>query len=396
MPGSSSKSMNPEQQILALQDEVAHLQQKNKDLEERLKAYSHVNTGQISLITKLIDKVPFGIMLLDENQLITHANPATGKILSKSTDNMIGKPCSDYFLDYDVYKDNPLLDTKNETRLKHIACVHNDKHIIHSTFVSDEGSEKVIVETFIDITEIKNAEEALLRANKTKDEFLGMISHELRTPLNVIQGFSSLLEDELKASENTEATGYIENISKAGENLLHVVDNLLQLSELTAGNVRVDYIPIEIGTIESQLKYRLENDFLASGNKLVFETEDIAVFEQDLALLMKTLYELLTNANKFTEAGVVTLRSSIQVRDGAEWLCFEVSDTGCGMSEETIQQIFSAFQQADSALNRSYEGLGLGLSLVEKMVTIINGYIKVNSEIGKGTTFSVFLPYQPL
>ena len=396
MSVSNSKIGTLEQQLLTLQEEVEILRKKNTDLNERLKAYSLINTGQISLINKLIDKVPFGVMLLDEDSNIIHANAAAGKVFDTSASAMKGQHCNNFFKCYNRNCNCPALDSEEEISLQQIACVDSDKYVLHSAFVSDEGSEKVIVETFIDISEIKQAEQELIRINKTKDEFLGMISHELRTPLNVIQGYSSLLEEEIKIIENTDASSYLEKIHYAGQLLLRVVNNLLELSDLTAGNIKVDHIPIDLDMIVTQLRYRLEKDIEAHGNKLVFKNKDIKPFEQDLALLMKVLYELLMNANKFTEGGEIVLSISLQKRDGADWISFNISDTGCGMTEETIKQIFSAFHQADSSLTRSYEGLGLGLSLVEKIVKLINGHIEVESELGKGSSFAILLPYQPI
>jgi len=385
-----------EQKLTALQEEVETLRKKNTDLNERLKAYSLINTGQISLINKLIEKVPFGVMMIDQNHSIIHANASAGKIFGTSASAMKGQPCNNFFECYNPSHNSTSLDSEVEINLQKINCVDGDKYVMHSAFVSDEGSEKVIVETFVDISEIKQAERELIRINKTKDEFLGMISHELRTPLNVIQGYSSLLEDELKGIENTDASSYLEKIHRAGQILLSVVNNLLELSDLTAGNIKVDYIPIDLDMIVTQLRYRLEKDIEAQGNKLVFTTEDIKPFEQDLALLMKVLYELLLNANKFTESGEVELSISLEKEDGVDWISFNISDTGCGMTKETINQIFSAFHQADSSLARSYEGLGLGLSLVEKIVNLINGHVEVESELDKGSTFTILLPYQPV
>lgn len=395
MSVSNPDNTSLEQQLLALQEEVEELRNKNTDLEERLKAYSLINTGQISLINKLIDKVPFGVMLIDESHNIIHVNDAARKIFPTDDFEMTGQPRDKYFKYYDENKRTPETN-KGEISLQQIKCINSDKYIMHSAFVSDEGSEKIVVETFIDITEIKKAELELIQTNKTKDEFLGMISHELRTPLNVIQGYSSLLDEELSGLKNKDVSLYIENIHSSGEILLKVVNNLLELSDLTAGKVKVDNIPIDIEMIVTQLKYRLEKDFEKQGNKLVCTHDEIKPFEQDLALLMKILFELMTNANKFTENGEITLSISLQKKDGIDWMLFDISDTGCGMSEITISQIFEAFHQADSTLTRSHEGLGLGLSIVEKMVTIINGYIDVKSELDKGTTFSVYIPYQPV
>lgn len=382
MSGSSTNSADLEQQLLALQDEVELLRGKNTDLHERLKAYSLVNSGQTSLINKLIDRVPFGVMLINEEHLISHANDAAGKILSTPASKLEGLNRNKFFTPPDDIKPDK------------IVCLNNGKYLIYSAFTSDEGSEKIIVETFIDISDIKKAEQELIRVNQTKDEFLGMISHELRSPLNVIQGYSSLLEEEVRKIKNLNAVSYVEHINRAGEMLLQVVNNLLELSDLTAGKVKADIIPIDLDMIVTQLQYRLETKIAEEDNKLVFKFEEVAPFEQDLILLMKILYELLINANKFTESGTINVSISLQNKDGADWLRFEVSDTGCGMTEETIKQIFNAFHQADSSLTRSYEGLGLGLSLVEKIVKIINGVIEVESEIDKGSTFVISVPYQ--
>ena len=390
MPDSTNNISDMEQQLLTLQEEVDKLRVKNTDLTNCLKAYSLISSSQTSLINKLIDKVPFGVMLLNEQHNIIHANAAAGKIFSCDASEMKGQNCSHFFEGYEPPKSS----SDDPVGLHKIRSLKNNKHVVHSAFVNDEGSEKIIVETFIDITEIKKAEQESLKTSKTKDEFLGMISHELRTPLNVIQGYSSLLNDELGHKKSKEAASYLAKINSASEALLRLVNNLLELSDLTAGKVKADNIPIGLEMIITQLQYRFEKDFEDSGNKLLFKYENIEPFEQDLALLMKALYELMFNANKFTEDGVVTLSVLLQERDGIDWLCFKISDTGCGMTESTIAQVFNAFHQIDSSLTRSYEGLGLGLSLVEKIVTIINGHIEVESEFEKGTTFSIFLPYQ--
>ena len=333
-------------------------------------------------------------MLLDEHNIVIHANNAAAKIFATSSSEMKGQNCNNYFKCYDELNKHPELNSDEQISMQQIRCTNSDKYVLHSAFVSDEGSERVVVETFVDITEIKQAEQEHIKISKIKDEFLGMISHELRTPLNVIQGYSSLLEDELSDVKNVNSSMYVDKINVAGEMLLHVVNNLLELSDLTAGKIKVDNIPINLEMIVTQLKYRLEKPFEEKNNKLVFQYEDIKPFEQDLVLLMKILYELLLNANKFTENGKVSLFISLQIKDGANWLCFNITDTGCGMAEETMTQIFSAFRQADSSLTRSHEGLGLGLTLVEKCVKLINGRIEVESELGKGTTFTISLPYQ--
>lgn len=396
MVTSDTDTADIEQQLLVLQQEVAELRKKNADLAHRLSAYSQINSGQVTLINNLVEKVPFGVMLLDKNRKIIHANVAAGKIMGMSPDQMVGQHCRNYFKCSDFDTDCPVLDTGSDIDLQQIRCTHNDKYILHSAFKSDEGSEEIVVETFIDITEIKNAEKELLKIAKIKDEFLGILSHELRTPLNAIQGYSSLLEEDIKDTKTENSTFYIEKIKDAGNLLLKVVNGLLELSDLTAGKLKTDYIPIDMQMIISQIQYRFNDEFLVNGNKLIIEADEIAPFEQDLLMIMKVLYELLDNANKFTDDGEIKLAISLQRfgNDDNPWLSFKVTDSGCGMTEETIEFIFNAFHQADSSLTRSYEGLGLGLSIVEKIVKLINGQIEVKSHFGVGSTFTVLLPYK--
>lgn len=387
MSGSKINSTALEQQLLALQGEVELLRKTNSDLQGRLEAYSFVSSGQTSLINKLIDKVPFGVMLTSEEGVISHTNEAAEKILSVTSSKLKGMNSVDFF-------ESPEF-TEDGISEKKIILLNNGKYVMHSAFVNTEGSENLVVDSFIDISEIKHAEQELMRVNKTKDEFLGMISHELRTPLNVIQGYGSLLKEEVKNIKGTEAISYVDHINESGETLLQVVSNLLELSSLTAGKVKVDMIPVDLEMIVIQLQYRLEKDIADEGNILNFDYQDIPPFEQDLALLMKLLYELLANANKFTEAGKINLSITLETKDQKGWLRFDISDTGCGMTEETMKNVFNAFHQADSSLTRAHEGLGLGLSLVEKIVKIIDGVIEVKSEVGVGSTFSVLLPYYP-
>lgn len=395
MSNSASESDSYEQEILTLKKEVDILRTKNADLEDRLIAHSQINTGQISLINKLIDKVPFGLMLLDENHTIVHVNVAAEEIFSTDAAQLIGQDSHNYFKNYQRLDNDFISHATEQIILPNSEGAGVDKYVMHSAFESDEGSEKIFVETFIDISEIKKAEVQLQQTNRTKDEFLGMISHELRTPLNVIQGYSSLIEDEVKDLDNPEVLEFLNNIRLSSDLLLKIVSNLLELSELNAGKVKADFMEIDPEMMHSQLQYRLEKVFQEEGNTLVIEPLTIPVFQQDLILLMKVFYEILTNANKFTQAGEIKFSVEMLKTDDNDYLCFQISDTGCGMTDETMQRVFNAFHQADSSLTRTYEGLGLGLSIVEKIMKVIGGQVEIESEFNKGSTFSILIPYIP-
>lgn len=382
-------------ELKAAQLEIAKLRHANEDLNERLTAYSFITSGQTSLINKLVDKVPCGVILRTEENIIVHSNETAAKILGVNAIEMEGLSCDHYFKNFSR-DDKALAENHNQLTSQQIQTVVNDKYILLSSFISDEGSEKIIIETFMDITEIKHAEQALIETNKTKDEFLGMISHELRTPLNVIKGYCSLIEEEIMGVASDDVKTYIERVQSAEILLNEIVNNLLELSDLTSGKVKADNIPIDIEMISMQLQYRLQSQFEADGNTFGIVCEDIAPFEQDLALIMKALYELLINANKFTEKGDIKLEISIADKNDGAWISFAISDTGCGMTDETITDIFTAFHQADTSFTRSYDGLGLGLGIVEKILHLIGGEIDVESKAGVGSCFTLLLPYKPI
>lgn len=393
MSSNKTGKIKIEQQVLALLQEVEDLKLQNKDLNERLRAYTQINTGQISLINKLVDKVPFGIVMLDEQSLVVHANIAAGKILDTDCKNMIGSHSELYFKDYDITKKDWVHNGYDEITMQSLECTQTDKFLMHSAFLSDEGSENIVVESFVDITDIKKAEEELIKLAKTKDEFLGILSHELRTPLNAIHGYGSLLEEELALLSDENSTMYLRKIKNAGDTLLNIVNDILEFSDLTAGKIKVDNIPIDISMVISQLEFRFTEDFFTNNNKLVIESDITDLFEVDLVLLMKVLYKLLDNADKFSEYSKIILSIYKEEINNSEWLIFKVSDSGCGIDENTIKLIFQAFQQADSSLSRSFEGLGLGLSMVEKIVALMQGRIEVESRLGVGSTFKVSLPF---
>ena len=391
---SSTEMEDNKKKVASLQKEVIELRKINADLNQQLNTYSQLNSSQVLLINKLVDKVPFGIILLDEQRKIIQVNAAGANIMDSSAEAMQGADYCKYFnCDAMVKESSPVFDTGLETSLQQVDSSYNGKQILHSAFSNHEGSESIVIETFIDITEIKQAEEELINLAKIKDEFLGILSHELRTPLNAIQGYGSLLEEDIKDSISADSELYLEKIKEAGGMLLKVVNGLLELSDLTAGKLKADFIPIDIQMIVSQLQYRFNDEFEKKGNKFIIESENIEPFEQDLLMTMKVLYELLDNANKFTDEGDIRLSISLEKNDHADWIKFKITDSGCGMTEETMRLIFTAFHQADSSLTRSYQGLGLGLSIVEKIVQLINGHIEVESHFGVGSTFTVLLPY---
>ncbi len=230
--------------------------------------------------------------------------------------------------------------------------------------------------------------EELARANGIKSEFVATMSHELRTPLNVITGYGGLLMDgEFGEVSEEQRTTLQRILSSAGE-LLELINATLDLSRLEAGRVAVEVRTVDIPRIIDEITSETR-EWVKEGVQLDWHAdEDLPMVESDPLKIKVVLKNLVTNALKFTEAGSVYIEASSD-KDGVQ---ITVSDTGIGIAADIVPIIFDAFRQADSSTTRHYGGVGLGLYIVQRLLGLLHGEVKVESEVGKGTTFRVRLP----
>ncbi len=234
-----------------------------------------------------------------------------------------------------------------------------------------------------------NAEDA----NRAKSYFLANMSHELRTPLNAIIGYSELLVEEAEDLGQDDFVPDLEKIRKAGKHLLTLINDILDLSKVEAGRSELEVREFQIPQLIEYVATTVRPLIDKNGNKLVVELgDDIATMRSDETKVRQMLLNLLSNASKFTDNGTITL--AVRHRPGAEGdiLEFRVADTGVGMTEQQLETIFEAFQQADASVTRKYGGTGLGLAISRKFADLLGGDIDVTSEPGKGSTFTVTLP----
>ena len=234
----------------------------------------------------------------------------------------------------------------------------------------------------------------LEHANRAKDEFLATMSHELRTPLNSILGLSeSLLEQRRDPlSERQQASLHI--VESSGRHLLDLINDILDLSKIEAG--KLDYYPqvVDVHTLcRASLAFVKEQAVRKSISMVYAETNDGLRIHADPRRLKQALVNLLTNAVKFTpEHGQVTLE--IYPEPEEDRVRFSVTDTGIGITEKDLKQLFQPFVQVDSSLNRHYEGTGLGLVLVERLTDLHGGSVHVQSEPGRGSRFTISIPWR--
>ena len=248
-----------------------------------------------------------------------------------------------------------------------------------------------------DMTQRKEAETALAAAKdaaeattKAKSAFLTAISHELRTPLNSVIGFSNLLLAGDEVDRDTVRV-YLERIKANGESLLLMINELLDLEKVEAGRMDVGYEEVDLGLLVREVMARFEADLLERPVELRVEVpQDLPLFKTDYQKLTQILTNLVGNAVKFTDEGSVTVRvrsaTGSPVPDA-----IEVEDTGIGIPEDKLERIFERFEQIESGTTRRYPGTGLGLAISRALCELMDYELDVESEVGRGTTFSIRL-----
>jgi signal transduction histidine kinase len=226
-------------------------------------------------------------------------------------------------------------------------------------------------------------------ANRAKSVFLANMSHELRTPLNAILLYSELLLEEVKERGVGDLTGDLDKIQGAGKHLLGLIDDVLDLSKIEAGRMTVYLEEFDAASFLSDIVATVGPLIARNRNRFVLNIDPaLATIYTDHRKLRQTLFNLLSNASKFTQDGIVQLRA---IREN-ESVWFHVTDTGIGMSAEQLDRIFLEFSQAEDSTSRHYGGTGLGLTLCRKFTELLGGEIQVDSKTGEGSTFSVRIP----
>lgn len=238
-------------------------------------------------------------------------------------------------------------------------------------------------------------------ASRIKSEFLANMSHEVRTPLNGILGMAQLLDDRIRGPTEREMLAVIR---QSGEGLLHVLNDILDLSKVEAGRLDLDPAPFRPAELIDRIErlYRLQ----AEDKQLTLEVRSAPALDRlvlgDANRILQVLHNLMGNALKFTEHGRVQLlagwRDALPAEGcgpGAGWLELTVADTGIGMSPEQQERVFEDFVQADGSITRRYGGTGLGLSLSRRLIGLMGGTIRLESQLGVGTRFVIRLPLRP-
>ena len=356
-----------------------------------------------SLIESNID----ALMTTDPCGIITDVNKQMEALTGCTREELIGAPFKDYFTDPERAEAGikRVLGEKKVTDYELTVCARDGKITVVSynatTFYDRSRLLQGVFAAARDVTERKRVEAELQQAkaaaesaSRTKSEFLASMSHEIRTPMNAIMGIADLLA---KTKLSPEQDKYVQIFRRAGDNLLNLINDILDLSKVEASQIELERTGFSLNDHLEKVTEMVAARAQEKGLVLVCEIAPNVPTELvgDPTRLRQVLLNLLGNAVKFTESGEVSLRVTRDADSAVPTaLRFDVSDTGIGIPGEKLGQIFERFTQADSSTTRRFGGSGLGLTISKRLVELMGGRIWVESEIGKGSTFAFAVPLE--
>ena len=240
---------------------------------------------------------------------------------------------------------------------------------------------------------LKIASDQAESANRAKSAFLANMSHELRTPMNAIIGYSEMLIEDAEDEGHDEMVPDLKKIHSSGNHLLALINDILDLSKIEAGQMDLYLENFDLKLMLEESLDSLEPLVKKNANKLVTEfADDAGSIRADQTKVRQALFNLVSNAAKFTQDGVITIAVSRQAEEDGDTIRIAVSDTGIGIPEDKLERVFEEFGQADDSTTKEYGGTGLGLPISRRFCQLMGGDITVESELGTGSTFSILLP----
>jgi PAS domain S-box-containing protein len=375
------------------------VEEERKKLDQRLRD-QHFYTR--SLIESNID----ALMTTDQRGIITDVNKQTEALTGCTRDELIGAPFRNHFTDPQRAEAgiHRVLNEGKVTNYELTARARDGKLTVVSynatTFHDRDRSLQGVFAAARDITERKQYEESLReathraeQANRAKSEFLANMSHEIRTPMNAVIGLSYLLG---QTSLDEQQAAFLAKVNLASKSLLVVLNNVLDLSKIEAGELIVESSPFSLRTLLQELADVMGAQAEAKGIAFAIDAPDDLprALEGDATRLSQVLINLLSNAIKFTEHGSVKLRvRQLAATLERVTLSFVVQDTGIGIAPDVQERLFAPFAQADASITRRFGGTGLGLSIVKRLVNIMGGEVGLSSTPGSGSEFRVVLDF---
>lgn len=337
----------------------------------------------------ILNSIADGVIVFDENNIAILANPALSQLTEIPLENLVNHSVVDFILSESLFSSRQSLQSlfeKPEEITTGIRVIWGNKTLSASIARVHDSHDKSIgtVAVFRDITREVELE-------KMKDTFMGVVSHELRTPLNAILGYAEMLKEGVYGSVNDKQAGVAQRVMNSTQRLLTIVSDLLDQAQIQSGKLKIRMVSCKPAEMLESLRGIMDRIALDKGIEFKTELDPAmpAVIMGDPQRLQQVMINLANNAIKFTESGGVSVK--ILRMDAGNWQ-IRTTDTGGGIPNEAKEYIFESFRQVEGSAIRQHGGVGLGLSIVKQLVELMGGKINVDSEMGKGSVFTVTLP----
>lgn len=371
-----------------------------QQLEERIHASQQLQaarehaTAEALKLRSMIEGMAEGVVVADSHDIVTEANRWLLDKLGLKRENVVGKSLWDFHPDTEVGgRVRTIIDSFRHGQNEQVHVVNRELLGMHLSLrvqpIFESGRYRGIILNAVDVTDIVHAREAAEEATRTKSQFLANMSHEIRTPMTAILGFNDMVLDETNQPEVREAA---EIVKRNGEQLLRLINDILDISRIEAGNLRVDLVRWSPRQIIADVISLLHVKASAKGLTLIDQYDGALpeTITTDPDRLRQILINLVGNAVKFTDHGSVRIvtRLLANAKEGP-LLQVEVVDTGMGIPEDDLDKLFGAFVQVDGSASRRHDGTGLGLAISRRLARALGGDVCVSSRVGQGSTFTV-------
>ncbi len=347
-------------------------------------------------VDNILRSLEESLIVTDTELRIARVNPSTLRLLGYAEEELIGSPAGQVLLENEAPARRSAVERTYRTHTgARIPVLFSSAEIRNGS-----GQLEGYVWLAQDMTESKRMQGELLRAknaaeeaNRAKSAFLANMSHELRTPLNAVIGYSEMLQEIAAERGQDDLVPDLGKIRWAGKHLLGLINDVLDLSKIEAGKIELSIESLAVAPVIEDAVSTIRPLAEQNGNRLeVACSKPLGEVCADLTRIRQVLFNLLSNACKFTENGVIRLEAGRVRRNNADWVEFRVVDTGIGMSAEQMERLYRPFMQADASTTRKYGGTGLGLMISREFCLMMGGMLTAESRLGAGSTFTVLLP----
>jgi PAS domain S-box-containing protein len=375
----------------AMERALRDLRTLNLELDQRVRDRTRELAEALGKNKAMVESIADGVVVFDMDGKAIFANPAISALMGRGGEEIIGSGIKALLGDEVSPEDRETVTNlmrKGEGPEPTVKFEWGQRTISMSVAPVRVGAEEVIgtVAVFRDFT--REAE-----LDRMKTSFVSIASHELRTPLNAILGYTDMLQAGVYGKFTDRQGGILDRIVANIGHLQNLVNNLLDRAQIEAGTMRLRSAPFAPSDLLNEVigvtSLMADSKGLKLTTNIASEVPDM--IEGDQQRLHQILENLVSNALKFTDEGEVAIRAYL--RDADHW-ALEVKDTGCGIPQEAHGYIFEPFRQVDDSITRQFAGPGLGLSIVRQLTELMGGRIELESEVGKGTTFTVILPLE--